>query len=1006
MRNVKYLASVAVLVLSGFILFNLVGKAQAATPTFSYSDVLGQPNATNNGEQAGIGVSANGFDEPWSVKIDTVRHRLFVVDTYNNRIMVYSLNDSDELVDKNADYVLGQENFNDSWCNHDETAAADTLCYPRDMTLDETSGYLYVADMDNHRVVAYNTSSLATGMDASLVLGQADFTDDSYPEETTAKTLVSPSAITVDRPHNRLFVANSTRVSVFNIAEPANYADAVNFLGQPDGTSNDNNCNSEDEDFDSQFCGTIGGLLYDPVGNALFVSDSSNYRVLQFDAVSFVDNEPAIHVLGQPDLATREFNQATDTSISDPRAMDIDQISHRLYVSDAGWNGGNRVLIYNISSITDGVAADNVLGQADFESFWRNRSPSSSDLHAAANTLAGPYGLAFNKTSGKLFVADTFNNRVLTYGGAPYTNGEDAIDFLGQPSFMGTGENAQSVNANGFDFPSVTEVDTVNHRLFVADYQNERVLVYNLNSSNELTDKTPDNVLGQANFTSVDFGACPWVGGTPNQHSLCFGEGIFGGLAYDSINDLLFVTDGASSRIMIFDTESITNGEDAVSMIGQTDWDEGECNQNDDTSAAGLCLAGNITLDASKHVLYVADTNNHRVLQYDLTADNIPDSLGLSASAVIGQSDFNESTYNADSSEPFAGGLSYPNGISLDKVNHHLYVADSNNSRILSFDLDSNNKPTAETGQLATAVLGQPDLASNSCNRGEDNSSEETLCYPNGVSVDSVNHHLYVADSSNSRVLIYDLSPSNAITNAMADGLLGQSEYNQRDNNRGGETDEDTMAYPWGVTFDATSGTLYVADNGNNRIVLYAQGEGSGGDNDGIDDETEAAAPNDGDANNDGTADSDQGNVASLTNPVTDTYFTLQTSCDSLEAVEIGGEAAGEHSDSAYSYPVGLAGFHAICGEAGETATMTMYFYGSFNPTGMVLRKWDETYKTLPGAVFSNVTIGGQAALKVVYQITDGGEFDKDGEANGVIVDPVGPALSSVGSPNTGLGRR
>ena len=59
-----------------------------------------------------------------------------------------------------------------------------------------------------------------------------------------------------------------------------------------------------------------------------------------------------------------------------------------------------------------------------------------------------------------------------------------------------------------------------------------------------------------------------------------------------------------------------------------------------------------------------------------------------------------------------------------------------------------------------------------------------------------------------------------------------------------------------------------------------------------------------------------------------------------------------------------------------------------------MLRKYDSTlntYTTVSSAVFTQTTIGGSAAVKVVYQVADGGPLDQDGIANGVIVDPVGP---------------
>ncbi|MEX0668568.1 MAG: choice-of-anchor U domain-containing protein [Candidatus Saccharimonadales bacterium] len=46
----------------------------------------------------------------------------------------------------------------------------------------------------------------------------------------------------------------------------------------------------------------------------------------------------------------------------------------------------------------------------------------------------------------------------------------------------------------------------------------------------------------------------------------------------------------------------------------------------------------------------------------------------------------------------------------------------------------------------------------------------------------------------------------------------------------------------------------------------------------------------------------------------------------------------------------------------------------------------------------------GESVVRVSYQATDGGELDIDGEANGIIVDPVGLGVEVVLAPSTGLG--
>lgn len=189
---------------------------------------------------------------------------------------------------------------------------------------------------------------------------------------------------------------------------------------------------------------------------------------------------------------------------------------------------------------------------------------------------------------------------------------------------------------------------------------------------------------------------------------------------------------------------------------------------------------------------------------------------------------------------------------------------------------------------------------------------------------------------------------------------------------------------------------------------------GSWQDDDGVFNVVEAAAPNSGDANGDGVADSTQDNVTSLPNPVTGAYTSLQTSCDANSAVSVSPESSNSVADADYSYPTGLVNFTATClAGPGATATITQYHYGSFDAAKMVARKYDtvhHTYADLPTATLATVTIAGRPVLRLQYQITDGSAWDADGLANGVIVDPTGPALQNtslaapaVATPNTGL---
>jgi hypothetical protein len=176
-------------------------------------------------------------------------------------------------------------------------------------------------------------------------------------------------------------------------------------------------------------------------------------------------------------------------------------------------------------------------------------------------------------------------------------------------------------------------------------------------------------------------------------------------------------------------------------------------------------------------------------------------------------------------------------------------------------------------------------------------------------------------------------------------------------------------------------------------------------DNDGVDDEVESEAPNNGDANNDGTPDSEQANVASYINSVTGSYSVVETSCGSNFNVQDGAESVSDN-DAAYDYPAGLVGFVGLsCGAPGSSVTVNLFYYGDYSSSDFVLRKWNSAnaYSVIDGAALENVTIDGKKALQASYTVVDGGELDQDGVADGNIRDPAGPAVLVVGSPNTGL---
>src|SRR6185436_19577299 len=87
----------------------------------------------------------------------------------------------------------------------------------------------------------------------------------------------------------------------------------------------------------------------------------------------------------------------------------------------------NRVLIWNRIPTINNQAADVVVGQENF-------TPSTlTGQVPTAKSMRGPQGVWI--VNGKLYVADTQNNRVLVYNRIPTANGAAADVVLGQPDF-------------------------------------------------------------------------------------------------------------------------------------------------------------------------------------------------------------------------------------------------------------------------------------------------------------------------------------------------------------------------------------------------------------------------------------------------------------------------------------------------------------------------------------------------------------------------------------------
>ncbi|MBL4682276.1 MAG: hypothetical protein JKY88_16350 [Pseudomonadales bacterium] len=201
--------------------------------------------------------------------------------------------------------------------------------------------------------------------------------------------------------------------------------------------------------------------------------------------------------------------------------------------------------------------------------------------------------------------------------------------------------------------------------------------------------------------------------------------------------------------------------------------------------------------------LWICDTGHHRLLGWK----TLPTDDSTPADWVIGQKDFFSEGRNGKT-DVSATSVNVPTGICA--CGDGMAVADAWNHRILIWKTlpEGNNVP-------ADIVLGQDDFTANEANHGKDHASATSMHWPYGVSWQD--EHLIVADSENRRVLIWRGLPTK--NGQAADIVLGQSNFQNRDENAGADPSAMSMRWPHGIGL--WHGNLCVSDAGNNRIMVW-----------------------------------------------------------------------------------------------------------------------------------------------------------------------------------------
>jgi len=388
---------------------------------------------------------------------------------------------------------------------------------------------------------------------------------------------------------------------------------------------------------------------------------------------------------------------------------------------------------YAQAPLSNNMPANGVLGQATLI---------TNAAGATASGMNNAFGIAVDPTTGKLFVADRNNNRVLRFSSAAkLTNGASAEAALGQPDLVTVTANTGGISAATMNTPIRLFVDGAG-RLWVADYGNRRVLRFD-SASVKATGASANGVLGQPDFVTntagttaakmnrttgvfVDAGGRLWVGERDNNRVLRFdnaaakanganadgvlGEPDFvtatGGLTaalmsgpfgvFVDAGGRLWVCEDGNNRVLRFDNAAaLANGASANGVLGQPNFTSNSApnpTRNGTTNLRGVYGDGS-------GGLYVVEEGNHRIL-YFANAASLAN--GANASNVLGQADFTSALAPAP---PTASSFNFPNSMFIDNAANQIWAADAGNNRVLRFDMNAGPVSGISTipGQRPTA---------------------------------------------------------------------------------------------------------------------------------------------------------------------------------------------------------------------------------------------------------------------------------------------------------------
>ena len=688
------------------LLFGSLLLTGFAYSQFSFADLSFSDEFGNSGS------SDDEFDMPTDLAISDNGENLYVVDNENNRIKIYDLTSGDNCPSGTEEIIEDEVCFDDTFGSTGSSNGKFDM--PTDLAIDK-GGDIYVVDSDNNRVQKFESNG-----DFDLDFGSDDDKDDDY--------LGDPSAIAVHDKSDYVYVADSETDSISVFEDNGDFKFSFDEIDSGDN-------------FDKP-----SGMVIDDKDEILYVADTGNHRILMFELTDDDSCPSGTEEIVEDEVCfIEEFGSkgSGDGKFDEPAGLAFDEDESILYVADTE---NHRIQSFEIIAGTTCPSGTEEV--VDGVCFIEEFGSSGSD----DGEFNSPEGLAFDEENDVLYVSDTKNNRIQMISTIGSTS--DNISFSDEFGNSGSSDDE-------FDMPTDLAISDNGENLYVVDNENNRIKIYDLTSGDNCPSGTEEIIEDEVCFDdtfgstgssngkfdmptdlAIDKGGDIYVVDSDNNRvqkfesngdfDLDFGSdddkdddylGDPSAIAVHDKSDYVYVADSETDSISVFED----NGDFKFSF------DEIDSGDNFDKPSG-------MVIDDKDEILYVADTGNHRILMFELTDD---DSCPSGTEEIVeDEVCFIEEFGSKGSGD---GKFDEPAGLAFDEDESILYVADTENHRIQSFEIIAGTTCPSGTEEVVDGVCFIEEFGSSGSDDGEFNS-------PEGLAFDEENDVLYVSDTKNNRI--------------------------------------------------------------------------------------------------------------------------------------------------------------------------------------------------------------------------------------------------------------